>query len=364
MELPSYFDEFLHDIRPTREMRTTYIEAHRLLREQLRAFEPLKEAQVSDFLHGSYRRWTLVRPCAGNVADVDIIVVTKLLPDEWEPEDVLKVFTLFASAHYPGCFEVQGRSICITADGLTMDIVPTAAPSEAEEGILATIDVDAIGDVEGATPEELEKSSGPNDAARTARWKREPLLIPDREAQCWQETHPIAQIEWSRAKNAESNGQYVNVIKAAKWWRQNALSTLKRPKGYPLERAFAECFPTGEVESVAEGLTETFEEFVRRFRQDRLQGVTPDLPDHGLPGQNVLARIEPDDFATLYDAVEQAAEIAREALDDDHVASSATRWRDLLGDPFPTPPAATKHGVTGGFTPRTAPSSPRPKRFA
>lgn len=364
MKLPSYFNDFLADIRPTKEMRAAYIREHTLLRQRLRSFEKLKEALHTDFLQGSYRRWTLVQPPPGKLADVDIIVVTKLLPEEWEePADVLKVFTLFTEEHYPGQYEVQGRSICVTFDELTIDIVPTAAPSEAQAGVLADLDLDSIAGFVEESGEPLRKAMR-LDERRGQEWKAEPLLIPDRDVQQWQRTHPVAQIDWTQDKNAEADGHYVNVIKAAKWWRQETLAHLKRPKGYPLERAFAECFPSGAVGSVAEGLTLMFEDFVTRFEEHRLAGTTPVIPDHGLPEQDVMKRIDPSDFAELYDAVCAAATAAREALDDEEVETSATKWRGLLGDRFPEPPARTSSKKSGGYTPRTAPSSPRPKRFA
>ena len=358
MNVPSYFLDFLTTIRPTDAMCSEYKDAHKLLRKRLRAFDTIKDALVTDFLQGSYRRSTLVRPISGKLADVDIIVVTKLDPTEWTAPRTLALFSLFAKEHYDGKYEVQGRSVRINLSGLSLDIVPTSAPAEAEIGVLSSIDVDELDELDG---ESLVEKALRKRADGAPLWKSAPLKIPDRDAKCWEETHPLAQIAWTREHNAASNGHYVNVIKALKWWRQEALKDLKRPKGYPLERAFAECFPSGAVGSVAEGLTLTMETFVTKFKAWRDLSLTPILADHGLPNQNVMKRIDGADFAALYDAVVDGATLARAALDATTVKASAEKWRELLGTRFPAPPEETEK--SDGFTPRTGPSSPRPARY-
>jgi tRNA nucleotidyltransferase (CCA-adding enzyme) len=76
MELKSDFDTFLRDIRPTASMLADCQTGHTTLRERLNADKDLQPYLVSDFLQGSYRRSTAVRPLNGKRSDVDIIVVT------------------------------------------------------------------------------------------------------------------------------------------------------------------------------------------------------------------------------------------------------------------------------------------------
>lgn len=361
--LPTYFIDFLREIRPSDPMRKEYKAAHTLLRKRLREFDTIKDALVATFLQGSYRRWTLHRPTNGKKADVDIIVVTKLDPKEWTPGRVLALFTLFAKKYYDGKYEVQGRSIRITLSDVCLDIVPVAAASEAEVGVLTNVDVETLDDLEEDVEEgrAFQKSI----TTREAKWKTEPLLIPDREVKEWIETHPLKQIAWARNRNAESSGHYVNVMKAAKWMRQRILPDVKHPKGYPLERAFDECFPTGDVSSVGEALTLMLENFVSQFRVWGLMNLTPTLEDRGLPGLNVMKRVAGNDFGALYRAIVDAAALARAALNAETVKESAEKWRELLGDKFPAPPDEDDdRGVPGGFTPRTGPSAPRPARYA
>ena len=361
MKVPSYFTDFLTAIRPTEAMRTEYRDAHTLLRKRLRAFEPLKEALVADFLQGSYRRWTLIRPADGCLADVDIIIVTRLSPAEWTPSQVLSLFTLFAKEHYDGKYKVQGRSICITLSGVALDLVPTGAPSEEEIGVLSSMDLDTLDDLEG--DQAIFKEARLMEAREAPKWKLEPLQIPDRDAGRWERTHPLAQLAWTRVRNAASNGHFVNVIKALKWWRRETLKGLKRLKGYPLERAFAECFPLHEIDCVAEGLTLTMEAFVSKFRHHRVLGLVPTLPDYGVPEQDVMKRITAEEFAALFDAVETGATIARAALNATDLKESVDRWRQLLGPKFPASPEQ-RDKPDGGFSPRIGPSAPRPGRFA
>ena len=59
MELPSYFSDFMSNIRPSSEERKQYQDAHRELREKLMDDDDLKEIIVTTFLQGSYRRSTI-----------------------------------------------------------------------------------------------------------------------------------------------------------------------------------------------------------------------------------------------------------------------------------------------------------------
>ena len=61
MILQSDFNKFLQEIRPTKVMRDQLITGHQTLRERLNTDEDLKPILVSDFLQGSYRRYTAVR---------------------------------------------------------------------------------------------------------------------------------------------------------------------------------------------------------------------------------------------------------------------------------------------------------------
>ena len=62
MVLKSDFETFLSDIRLTDSQSEDSKTGHKTLRERLRNDEDLSNIIVSDFLQGSYRRSTAVRP--------------------------------------------------------------------------------------------------------------------------------------------------------------------------------------------------------------------------------------------------------------------------------------------------------------
>ena len=85
-----------------------------------------------------------------------------------------------------------------------------------------------------------------NKAVGSTAWQQEPLLIPSRDLRTWIPTHPLEQIRWTIEKNDRTNGHYVNVVKALKWWRKHKPDG-EYPKGYPLEHLIGEPVRTGSA---------------------------------------------------------------------------------------------------------------------
>lgn len=371
MELNSYFTDFLQEIRPTDKQKEQFRAAHSELRENLNKDDVLSPIIVSDFLQGSYRRATAIRPGQGCKADVDVILVTKLSDEEFTPDEAMQKFVPFLDEHYTDSYEFQSRSIGIESKGVDLDLVITAAPSEKEIGILKS---DAV--TTDDSPEEVDdwrlvkswlsrahrvgvKSAALLlEAAREAEWKLSPLLIPDRDREKWERTHPLAQIKWTWDKNKACGGHYVNVVKALKWWRRVRHPEVKHPKGYPLEHLIGACCPDG-ITSLAEGVTQSLEAIVRRYESYAKVKQTPSLWDHGVPEHNVLHRVSGENFAIFLGQVADAAQIARRALDADTVGESADAWRELFGDIFAKAPGddGDKGSGKGGYTKRTAVTS-------
>lgn len=348
MELPSYFKDFLKEIRPTQNQRDEMKTGHTTLRDRLRNYESLKGIYVSDFLQGSYRRSTAVRPKADKRSDVDVIVVTNLHEDDYTPKQAMDLFKPFLDEYYKGKWEFQGRSMGISLSYVDLDLVITSAPSEAEAEKLQSKSVRYIGDVESApdwilsrdwVPSEERYSLAEQFYAKNASlinpWKLEPLRIPDRDANEWDDTHPLEQISRTTAKNRVCNAHYINVVKALKWWRRiNTDNLPKYPKGYPLEHLIYDCCPDG-IASVAQGVTLTLEEIVRKYEWYASNETTPFLPDHGVPNHNVFHRVTGEDFAEFYEGIKDAAQTARKALDEDNKSKSVEEWRKLFGNKFP-----------------------------
>ena len=147
MILKTDFETFLKGIRPTSAMRDNLKKGHKTLRDRLNADADLKPILVSDFLQGSYRLYTAVRPKGDKRSDVDIIVVTKLDETEYTPKNALALFEPFLNKHYNGKWHPQGRSFGIELSYVELDVVPTSAPTEQEYGILRSDSVTHDGDL-------------------------------------------------------------------------------------------------------------------------------------------------------------------------------------------------------------------------
>lgn len=376
-ELAQRFRDFLSNIRLSDAPKQNIITAHRTLRKRLREDDSLAEIYVETFLQGSYRRSTIVKSKQGKRSDVDVVIVTRI-NRETTPQDAMEKFAPFLDEHYKDKWKYQGRSLGIELSYADLDLVVTSAPSEEAEkamgwaSVLSDTGIDEVEDwrlnawwPDLSDRQNLDSNGRLYKATNSSEWKTEPLWIPDREAQEWQETNPLEQIRWTFAKNKSTNKHYVNVVKAIKWWRRVHFPE-DRPKGYPLEHLVGDCCPD-ELTSVAQGITETLEEIVSRYQSDVTNERTPSLQDRGT-SQDVMARISADEFATFHEQAKEAAAIAREALELSDPESTA-KWQELFGREFPNSPDSPKNSSggpdqSGGyFTGAGGPSSPRSGRF-
>jgi hypothetical protein len=358
--LPYSFKDFLTKIRPTKIQNNDYKDGHKRLTDRLKADEGLKPIIVSNFLQGSYRRSTAVRPIGDSRPDVDVIFVTRLSSAAYSPQEALDVFVPFMNEYYESKWEQQGRSIGIKLSKVELDLVVTSAPEEAEEEILLAEPITLSRSVEDLEAWDLgdtasvKKSAGQYDrerarievALKQASWQLSPLEIPDREANSWQDTHPLAQIDWTVGKNRDTNKHYINVVKALKWWRKVNYTTPKYPKGYPLEHLIGQCCPDG-IGSVAEGVTRTLEKIRDDYATYASKKMSPYMRDHGVD-QDVFHRVTGEEFAEFHGQVAEAAEVARRAYDEEDDRESAETWRELFGDRFPPPPSGGGQGDKGG----------------
>jgi hypothetical protein len=375
MILKTYFNEFLTNIRPTSNQVQDCITGHTTLRNRLAQYESLKNIIVSTFLQGSYRRSTAIRPSSDKRSDVDVVVVTTLSQEDYSPQEAMDMFVPFLDYYYKDKYQFQGRSIGIKLSYVDLDLVITSAPSEVDKEMLQSESVTTFKGLEELSDWRLAKSwvapehrTSANlmkfaEASKEPEWKASPLYIPDRDVDEWQETHPLAQIQWTSTKNNSCNGHYVNIVKAIKWWRKLTYDDPKYPKGYPIEHIIGFCCPDS-VASVADGVTTTLENIVSEFYPFISSKSMPVLKDHGVD-QNVLARLTYDDFEAFFNHVVEAANTARNALDSNDKAESAKLWRDLFGSKFPEPTDSNGSSQNnGGFTRREESTSVSRERFA
>ncbi len=376
MELASDFAQFLHEIRLTDHQRGVLRDGHALLRKRLCQDNDLAPILVSDFLQGSYRRHTAVRPKSGSRADVDIIVVTKLDEADHTPTQAMDVFVPFLDRHYEGKWRRQGRSFGIDLSAVDFDLVVTSAPSESELGILQSEAVSTLEDVVQAADWRLHRSwvavegrgmradaaALLKEASSEPEWPAEPLRIPDRNANCWGDTHPLEQIRWTRDKNQSTETHFVNIVKAVKWWRLEKHAEPSHPKGFPLERIVGDCCNDG-IGSVAQGVVCVLENVASRYQPYVDTHTKPHLADYGVSSHDVLARLSFEDFAAFVEQASDAAPLARRAIDSADRVESGNLWRDLLGSKFPAPPG-NGGGNKKGYTIPDVPAVPGSGRFA
>lgn len=349
--IQTYFQDFLTNIRLPDNLRKALISAHTDLREQLQSDNLTKDLLVESFLQGSYARSTCIKPALGKKVDVDVIAVTNIDHDTVSAQEAFAMMIPFVEKYYQH-YEQQRRSIGISLPEVDMDLVITAAPSEEVKqaiesaGLSSAFTVDDLSGyqqplLEAYRLDSLEKFFKSD--ASTQKWRSEPLLIPDNIEGQWYRTHPLEQIRWTREKNQLCNGNYVNVVKAIKWWRRLELPNLKYPKSYPLEHFVGDCCPDG-ITSVAEGIVRTLENIAQNHP------LKPFLPDRGVPEHDVFELLSEEDYDTFYKAVCKNVRIARAAYDSTDIEESVKLWRTFFKDcdEFPS-----YHGKPSGFTPRT-----------
>lgn len=379
MELKSQFADFLREIRPTDRQKEDWKTGSRTLRTRLENDDVLSGTVVATFLQGSVRRSTAIRPTGDKRPDVDVVVVTDIDYQRTTPKEAMDKFVPFLERHYPGKWRPQGRSFGIELSYVDLDLVITALPTDPMSRLVMkqlyqSRSVQNTDSLEDDMSWRLNQQWQPTpfgmqtralDDAPAENWRPNPLFLPDRDVGVWGRTHPLAQIQWTAAKNRACNGHYVDLVRATKWWRQQNSATLpKYPKGYPLEHMIGHVLRDG-TSSMATGFVQVLETMRDTWRGEALYGQVPVLADHGVPEHNVLKRLSAEDFRGFHAAIATAADRAREALDSDDAQKSAELWQKLLGTKFPSPGPSGGDRKPGFFVPPAKPAEPRrTERFA
>lgn len=277
---------------------------------------------------------------------------------QYTAAQALNRFIPFLEKYYKGNYEPQGRSWGIIDGAVELDLVPTSAPSEAVMKSYASLRESEYAVTVGlGSYAELRKTAA---LAESDAWKKEPLRIPDRDKSRWRDTHPIAQIEWTQDKNSRTDGRYVDVVRAFKWWRMRTTPDT-HPKSYPLEALIGSVCPDG-ISGIADGFVLSAESLLKTYAKDYAAQKVPTVCDVGVQNQNVLARVEPMEWIAFYESVAQMARVARYALDDSDRNSSIKRWQSIFGPEFPGNDDGG--GTKQYFQSPSGPASVTPGRFA
>jgi hypothetical protein len=290
------FLEFLKDIEPSKTTKEDASKAHTALRDFLRNDDDFKLFHESDFLSGSYKRNTAIRPRTvdGKTArpDVDIIVVTNHSKDD-EPQEVIDLLYNVLKKEYSD-IRKQARSVGINTDKVDMDVVPIIAPDG----------------MDGR------------------------LYIPDRKKEDWLETNPSKHTTWTTEMNEESTGTFKPLVKLMKWWRRVNPTIAKKPKGFVIECIVAECMDKSETK-YGELFVKTLEEIVVKYKLYIDLKIVPTIDDPGVPGNSVTEGISFDAFKGFYNKAKSQADIGRTALEETGEDEALKLWRSIFGDRFP-----------------------------
>jgi Second Messenger Oligonucleotide or Dinucleotide Synthetase domain len=360
--LKKAFESFDNTIQPDQDIKNRCREEHTELRAKIASDEVLKKIHIADFLQGSYARSTMLDL---GEPDVDVVLVTKLPSQLFTPEQALQMFMPFCEKHYgKQNVTLNGRSICIDRGELSLDLVPTSAPSEAVIQNLSFYEMlmnstgrilsKAINERSMASDEELDYDEVFGASASIVAegdWAKEPLLIPDRHSKTWQETHPLATKQFTVEKNRRCDKLFLRVVRAMKWWKKQGSGHEGHPKSYPIEHMVGDHCPD-KFDFVGEAIAHTFEAMLIAYEPWAKSKTVPILVPRGLDGKdngpNVLGLVTAEDFAAFVEVLRQSCKLAVNAIQTDDEERAMSLWAQLFGTGFPNP-GGTPSGGYGGY---------------
>ena len=332
------FTEFITDINPSQTTNARSQSAHNGIRDTLWEDERYKPNLIQDFLGGSYRRQTAIRPGTkyGDTdrPDVDIYVVVKGDPGTTTPEELID--DLFNALHRNRerlnitHLKRNRCSIAISTNSADMDITPL-----------------------------LERQFDSY------------YRIGNRTTGEWYATDPEEHTNWSSTQNDTFSGRFKPTVKLLKWARRENSTRNKHPKSFSLEVIVANHMSTTEDHygKIVHGM---FDSFVNFYANYRSLGICPTIKDPAIPDGNLLAGVSGDAFCAYYDKIESHRDDAAKALDADDQDKATKYWRRIFGARFPTSnPAASGSMAKSAavISPLAFPSTPaktskRPAKFA
>ena len=331
------FTDFITDINPSRTTTQRSQSAHHRIREGLQEDETYSRSLIKDFLGGSYKRQTAIRPVVKNGdterPDVDIYVVVKGSTWETDPselvENLYNALDRNRDALNINRLHRNRCSIAISTNTTDMDISPL-----------------------------LERS--PNG-----------YYIGNRETGEWYETDPEKHSEWSSEQNDNFSGRFKPSVKLIKWARRENPTKYKHPKSFALEVITAKHMNRSETHygKIIHGI---FDDFVKTYAYERSTGLCPHIEDPAVLDGNLLSGVSGEAFGAYYDKIKRHRDDADRALNEDDQDKATKYWRRIFGNRFPAPKSsASGLAATGvltisplAFPDKLARPSNRPSKFA
>lgn len=287
------FSEFLRDIEPSPTTKSNASSAHSELRKFLQKDETFSLYHISDFLSGSYKRNTAIRPQKKgdqvDRPDVDIIVVTNHTRVD-NPKGVVDLLYNTLKKKYT-VIRRQTRSVGIEYYKADMDVVPVI----------------------------------PNGDMHS---------IPDRKQETWITTNPLGHTEWTTEMNKKAGGRFKPLVKLVKWWRRENPTVNKKPKGFVIEVITAECMDFDET-YYGELFVKMLEKFVEKYKTYAQLEIVPAIADPAVPGNSVTDGMSVSAFVGFHSKAKAHAEVGRKALGEQDPDEATKLWRQVFGYRFP-----------------------------
>lgn len=322
-QLITQFRAALSNIEPTESDKESAPVAHEEVRQALLADDTLTGWGLEPVLIGSYKRHVSIR----RIKDVDVFGRLSDLPDDVEPDGLLKEFErVLKDAFGTGRVKRQARSLQVEfedLDGLYVDAVP-ARPW-------------------------------------TSPYGEEAWQLPKRGEDGWQATNPERLGELASELNETFNGEYVRVVKLLRQTRRSLMGK-RKPGGLTIEVAALLAFQAGGVtgSTITELYVSALRETGSLLHDAFVLGLG--LDDPTLEGERLYVRGDDTDKQALAAAFVDAGARAQQALDasDEDKCRAAKTFRDILGRAvddqgsqdyvFPMPADCNLDGTAKEFT--------------
>jgi hypothetical protein len=173
-----------------------------------------------------------------------------------------------------------------------------------------------------------------------ARPKAGALEIPFR-GNAWHQTNPVGYTQWCL-----SQGQrFHRTVRMLKRWRDENQDERRGVKSIVLQVLISEQLANGSDAESITGTLENLHEYLEGH-----EGSPPVVSNPSLETEDLADRWPDEHYQAFRREIKQAAELARQALDEPDQAKSHELWQKLLGSDFPGPT----------ITPRQTPPAPPP----
>ncbi len=291
------FKIFVQRLAPPRTQRDAAVRSNNALRSRLQNDHYFSRFIIDSFLTGSYARGTTIRP----IKDVDIVLQ---IQEGWlsnEPAAAMESLRKKLAFWYPGWrTSRRRRAVKVELSDVNLDVV----------------------------------------LAIETRGTGHPLLIPDRDADAWLETHPRLQLALIRELITATSGNYTRLVRLFKGWAFSRVPDSARPPSFVLECLAYEAIAAdpnafvGSLPNVFAKLLASIENR-KQWRNVLFSWEQTVVRDPALPKPNVAERWDSTEVRRFRESLRLALRRSSEALDARYDDTEIRRWRTLFGDRFP-----------------------------